>query len=190
LSKLTTGRDAFGITGKKENVESISSTSYFDGAIELRCAHEEIRFVARNIITRSIDVLGKWKVFTSKGNGGAGTLGEGKPVAIIGKAYIGKPGSACTDSLLPFGKFETKEEAVNLQKYMKTKFFRFCVGILKTSQNLYQIVYKFVPIQDFTKNSDIDWNNTVDKIDEALYSKYKLAEDEIAFIETMIKPME
>ena len=190
LSKLTTGRDAFGITGKKENVESISSTSYFDGAIELRCAHEEIRFVARNIITRSIDVLDKWKVFTSKGNGGAGTLGEGKPVAIIGKAYIGKPGSACTDSLLPFGKFETKEEAVNLQKYMKTKFFRFCVGILKTSQNLYQIVYKFVPIQDFTKNSDIDWNNTVDKIDEALYSKYKLSEDEIAFIESMIKPME
>jgi hypothetical protein len=142
------------------------------------------------MISRSQNILDKWKVFTSKGNGGAGTLGDGKPVAIIGKAYIGKPGSACTDSLLPFGNFSSKDEAVNLQKYMKTKFFRFCVGILKTSQNLYQIVYKFVPIQDFTTASDINWKKSIKEIDTELYAKYKLTDEEIAFIESMIKPME
>ncbi len=190
ISNITTGRDAFGITGKKENVENISSDTYFDGAIELRCAHEEIRYISRDMISRSQNILDKWKVFTSKGNGGAGTLGDGKPVAIIGKAYIGKPGSACTDSLLPFGNFSSKDEAVNLQKYMKTKFFRFCVGILKTSQNLYQIVYKFVPIQDFTTASDINWKKSIKEIDTELYAKYKLTDEEIAFIESMIKPME
>lgn len=190
ISNITTGRDAFGITGKKDNVESISSTIPFEGAIELRCAHEEIRYVNRKYITRSIDILDKWKVFTSKGNGGAGTLGEGKPVAIIGKAYIGKPGSACTDSLLPFGRFDTCDEAINLQTYMKTKFFRFCVGILKTSQNLYQIVYNFVPMQDFTKNSNINWNRSLQLIDADLYAKYGLTDEEIQFIESMIKPME
>lgn len=190
ISNITTGRDAFGITGKKENVENISSDTYFDGAIELRCAHEEIRYISRDMISRSQKILDKWKVFTSKGNGGAGTLGDGKPVAIIGKAYIGKPGSACTDSLLPFGNFSSKDEAVNLQKYMKTKFFRFCVGILKTSQNLYQIVYKFVPIQDFTTASDINWKKSIKEIDTELYAKYKLTDEEIAFIESMIKPMD
>jgi hypothetical protein len=73
---------------------------------------------------------------------------------------------------------------------MKTKFFRFCVGILKTSQNLYQIVYKFVPIQDFTTASDINWKKSIKEIDTELYAKYKLTDEEIAFIESMIKPMD
>lgn len=190
MSSITTGRDAFGIVGKKENVEKISKENSFVDAIELRCAHEEIRFIARKHISKSINFIDKWKVFTSKANGGAGILGDGKAVSIIGRAFIGKPGSVCTDSLLPFGPFNTKKEATNLQTYMKTKFFRFCVGILKTSQNLYQVVYQFVPLQDFTSKSDIDWSKTVAEIDSQLYKKYKLTNDEIAFVEGMIKPME
>ena len=64
------------------------------------------------------------------------------------------------------------------------------VSILKVSQNVTQIVYKFVPLQDFTNNSDIDWEQNIDKIDTELYAKYNLTEEEIAFIESMIKPME
>ena len=64
------------------------------------------------------------------------------------------------------------------------------VSILKVSQNVTQIVYKFVPLQDFTNNSDIDWEQNIDKIDAELYAKYNLTDDEIAFIESMIKPME
>lgn len=189
MMDLTTGRDAFGISGKKEKVESISQATPFDDALELRCAHEEIRYISRGEATKSIEIIDKWKVFTSKGNGGAGTLGDGKPVMIIGKAYIGTPGSVCTDSLLPFGNFDTKEEALNLQKYMQTKFFRYCVGILKTSQNLYQIVYKFVPQQDFTNDGDIDWSQSLSDIDNQLYIKYGLEPSEISYIESIIRPM-
>ncbi len=186
---ITTGRDAFGITGKRENVLLISSANPFPGSVELFCAHEEKRYIKREKVQKMVELIDKWKVYTSKGNGGAGVLDESKSSAIIGKAFIGAPGSVCTDSLLPFGNFETEQEAISLQKYMKTKFYRFMVGILKTSQNLYQIVYKFVPVQDFTSNSDIDWSQSVDDIDKQLYAKYKLSSDEIAFIEKMIKPM-
>ena len=73
---------------------------------------------------------------------------------------------------------------------MATKFLRFMVGILKTSQNVYQVVYQFVPVQDFTDNSDIDWSQPIPEIDKQLYAKYGLDDGEIEFIESMIKPME
>jgi hypothetical protein len=63
------------------------------------------------------------------------------------------------------------------------------VGILKTSQNILQNVYQFVPIQDFTPESDIDWTKSIEDIDKQLYEKYKLSNEEIEFIEKMIKPM-
>lgn len=188
LTTITKGRDAFGITGK--NAKSVSEAIFFDGAYELRCAHEEIRYVKKDIITKNIDIANKWKVFISKGNGGAGTLGDEKQVAILGKPYLGKAKSVCTDSLIPIGCFDTEAEALNLQKYIKTKFLRYIVGILKVSQNVYQNVYQFVPLQDFTEKSDIDWSKSVAEIDQQLYKKYNLSDEEIAFIESMIKPME
>ena len=190
IMEITTGRDAFGINGKKIKVRAISSSTPFPSSIELFCAYEEIRYIKRNKVLKMTELIDKWKVFTSKGNGGAGVLDDSKSSAIIGRGYIGAPGSVCTDSLLPFGCFDTEEEALALQKYMKTKFYRFMVGILKTSQNLYQVVYKFVPLQDFTKRSDIDWNKAIPEIDQQLYAKYNLSKDEIALIEKMIKPMD
>lgn len=187
LNTITSGRDAFGIVGK--NFDKRSKTEYFDGAVTVLCAYEQLRYIPKMDITKGHDFLESFKVFTSKGNGGAGLLTDGKPVAIIGKSFVGPPNMACTDSLIPFGKFTTRHEAENLQKYMYSKFLRFCVGILKVSQNLYQNVYSFVPLQDFTVNSDIDWSQSVADIDRQLYAKYGLTDDEIAFIESMIKPM-
>lgn len=109
---------------------------------------------------------------------------------MIGYPYVGGKNSACTDSLFSIGAFDTEVEAENLAKYMKTKFLRYMVSILKTSQNVTQIVYKFVPMQDFTTISDIDWSKSIHEIDVQLYAKYGLTEEEIAFIESMIKPME
>ncbi|MDE6284792.1 MAG: Eco57I restriction-modification methylase domain-containing protein, partial [Bacilli bacterium] len=187
LNTITTGRDAFGIVGK--NFENRSKSVKFADSVAVQCAYERIRFIARSDVKKGFDYLDSYKVFTSKGNGGAGLLTDGKPVSIIGKAFIGTPGMACTDSLIPFGKFDTLIEAENLQKYMRTKFMRFCVGVLKVSQNLYQNVYAFVPLQNFSKNSDIDWNKSIEEIDAQLYKKYNLSDDELAFIESMIKPM-
>ena len=169
---------------------AISSEKKYDGLIEIRCAHEQIRYIERKFVTKNLDVFNKYKIFTSKGNGGAGLLSDEKQVSILGKAYIAFPLTACTDSLIPIGCFETLEEAKNLQKYMSTKFLRFIVGILKVSQNVSQNVYQFVPVQNFTNNSDIDWNKSMNEIDKQLYAKYKLSLDEIDMIEKKIKSMD
>ena len=73
---------------------------------------------------------------------------------------------------------------------MKTKFFRYMVFIKKKTQDNPSSVFQFVPLQDFTSQSDIDWTKSIADIDKQLYAKYGLSEEEIAFIETMIKPME
>lgn len=188
IKTITTGRDAFGIVGK--NFEKRSKTQPFNGSIAVQGAYEEIRYIPRADVKKGLDYLDSYNVFTSKGNGGAGLLTDGKAVAITGKSYVSTPGTACTDSLIPFGKFSTLAEAENLQKYMSTKFFRFCVGILKVSQNLYQNVYAFVPMQNFKENIDIDWSVRVEDIDAQLYKKYNLLDDEVRFIDSMIKPMQ
>ena len=75
-------------------------------------------------------------------------------------------------------------------KYIKSKFARAMLGVLKVTQHNPKSTWKFVPLQDFTVNSDIDWSKSVADIDRQLYAKYGLSEEEIAFIEKMIKPME
>lgn len=78
------------------------------------------------------------------------------------------------------GPFETKKVAENVTNYIATKFFRFLVSLMKNTQNAYKKVYTYVPMQDFSKS----WT------DEELYEKYGLTKEEIAFVESMIKPME
>ena len=63
------------------------------------------------------------------------------------------------------------------------------LGVLKVTQDNNKEVWKFVPLQDFTENSDIDWSKSIPEIDQQLYAKYNLNEEEISFIESMIKPM-
>lgn len=180
MTTMTQGRNAFGIVGKESELLPITKHLYFENAIAVRCAHEKIRYIERGKVKKGLKLIDKWKIFISKGNGGAGILNMEKPVSIIGKPYIGAPGSICTDSLIPIGCFETKEEASNLSRYLQTKFVRFLIGILKISQNIYQNVYTFVPVQDFKKS----WT------DDELFEKYRITEDEKTCINSMIRPME
>jgi len=184
LTKITTGRNAFDIIGKQCVVDNISDKEYKEGLVKLRCKNEEIRWIDPSVVKKNKEIFEKYKVFVSKSAGD-----PSKDKKIIGKPYIGEPFSACTDSLIPVGKFDTKEEANNLQKYFKTKFLRYLVGVSKVSQNVTQIVYKFVPLQNFTNDSDIDWKKRVNNIDKQLYKKYGLSENEIEFIESKIEPI-
>ena len=77
----------------------------------------------------------------------------------------------------------------NFHSYFKTKFFRTLLGIKKQTQNTKRSTYAFVPLQDFTSSSDIDWSLPVPQIDEQLYAKYGLSDDEIDFIESHVKAM-
>ena len=185
LTEITKGRNAFGIIGKDSVVNEVSSAKFFENSCELRCKANEIRYITEDKVTKNIDVFNAYKVFISKSAGAPNTDKK-----IIGEPYIGGIKSACTDSLIPIGKFGNVLEAENLQKYLKTKFLRYMVSLVKSSQNTTQIVYRFVPLQNFTENSDIDWSKPIDNIDEQLFDKYKLLEEEREHIKKSIKDME
>ena len=123
--------------------------------------------------------LYKFKVVLPASNG-SGAIGEVLSTPILGY----------TQSFIGIGAFDTKLEADAALKYVKTKFMRTMLGILKVTQHNHTDVWKFVPLQDFTSHSDIDWSQNIANIDRQLYAKYHLTDDEIAFIEKMIKPME
>ena len=86
--------------------------------------------------------------------------------------------------------FGTKTEVENFAKYLHTKFLRVLVSASKASQHAMSKVYRFVPVENFTAYSDIDWSKSIPEIDTQLYAKYGLTAEEIDFIESMIKPME
>ena len=125
----------------------------------------------------------KWKVIVPKSNG-SGAIGEVLSTPLIGEPLIG-----VTQSFITFGAFDTKDEAMACLKYVKSKFARTLLGILKVTQDNSKETWSHVPMQDFTENSDIDWSKSVEKIDKQLYQKYHFIDTEIAFIESMIKPM-
>ncbi len=128
--------------------------------------------------------LYKYKVVIPASNG-SGAIGEVLSTPILGEPILGY-----TQSFIGIGAFDTEEEASAALKYVKTKFMRTMLGILKVTQHNHTEVWKFVPLQDFTSSSDINWSTSVADIDQQLYRKYGLSADEIAFIEKMIKPME
>ena len=115
---------------------------------------------------------------------GNGRIGEDRL-----KPFVPEHRSVCFETYLVVGPFDTWVEVENAEKYINTKFFHLLVAPLKISQHATQSVYRLVPLQDFTSSSDIDWGKSVSEIDQQLYVKYGLSEDEISFIESMIKPM-
>ena len=132
----------------------------------------------------------KYKVFISKADGAAGQVGKPIPAIIIGRTEIGRPGDSATSSFISIGAFDTEEEALNCAKYMRTKFLRCLVGVLKITQDNPPAVWAYVPIQDFTSSSDIKWEKSISEIDKQLYDKYDFGWDERNFIDKHIADME
>ena len=131
------------------------------------------------------DNLHKWKVILPASNG-SGAIGEVLSTPLIGEPLIGY-----TQSFISIGSFDTREEAQGALKYVKSKFMRTMLGILKVTQHNHTDVWAYVPLQQFTPPyTDIDWSRSIADIDRQLYAKYGLTDDEIAFIEKTIKPME
>ena len=148
------------------------------------------KFVPKDYpIPFGLDSVNKYKVFLPYAYGGDGILGESEAVTLLGQPLTGKPGQICTETYLNIGNFNTEFEANSLLKYIKTKFFRVLVGILKSTQHATR-TFRLVPIQDFTSNSDIDWTKSISEIGQQLYKKYGLTQEEIDFIESNVKEME
>ena len=132
--------------------------------------------------------LEHYKVLVPKSNG-SGALGVVIPTALMGIPLVAGKGTGHNQSFISIGSFKTKYEAESCMNYISTKFARLLLGALKVTQDNKKNVWKFVPLQDFSKNSKIDWSKPIEEIDKQLYKKYKLTKEEIEFIENMIKPM-
>lgn len=125
-----------------------------------------------------------YKVVFPKSNG-SGYFGETLSTPVV----LG-PGETATRSFILTGSCETPAEADAVLKYVKSKFARAMLGVLKVTQDNPARVWKHVPLQDFTENSDIDWSKSIPEIDQQLYAKYGLDDEEIEFIESHVKPMD
>ena len=145
------------------------------------------RYINRKYVVEE-DWIDKYKVFVPFSNGASGTLGE-KAARLISKPVLGMPKDGMTQTFIGFGSFDNEYEAHNLLKYILSKFTRVLLGIKKVTQGNKAETWVHVPLQDFTSSSDIDWSKSIEEIDEQLFEKYGLDEQERNFIRTKVKEM-
>ncbi len=138
-------------------------------------AYPRSGFIKDSQVTQNQDWIAKHKVFISKAYGERG----GFPYLVLAKPFMGKPGTCCSETYLVVGPFTSARQCGNAMSYISTNLFRFLVLLKKNTQNAPRGVYSLVPMQDFTET----WT------DEKLYKKYGLTKGEIAFIDSMVRPM-
>ena len=168
--QLVSSRKPFGIATN----EKIDTEKGING-IKIY-AYPKNGYIESSKVSANKQSVYKPKVLISYAYGERGNF----PYLVIGKPFIGEVNSCCSETYLMIGPLGTTNECENVMSYIRTKFFRFLVLLRKNTQHATSKVYQFVPLQDFSH----PWT------DEMLYKKYNLTEDEIAFIESMIRPME
>ena len=161
-------------------VESNSDSIKVVGVFENK---RVFRYIERKYLDFAHENFDKFKVVLPVANG-SGEFGQ-----VLSSPFIEKPFEAYTRSFIGIGAFDTQNEADALLKYLKSKFCRAMLSVLKVTQMNNKDVWKYVPLQDFTPTSDIDWSQPIPEIDQQLYAKYGLDESEIAFIESHVKEM-
>lgn len=141
-----------------------------------------VGFVNPVIVSKNAEAVKKYKIFFTTSYS-TGAINPPEPI-LAGIDEIS------TETFLLVGPFNTLEERDNCAKYLQTAFFKILLYFGKGTMHVNKNVFQFVPLQDFTGNSDIDWSDSIEGIDRQLYKKYGLTKEEIDFIESMIKPME
>lgn len=147
---------------------------------------KQVGYLERDEISKNIEWIDRFKVYTPRANNIGTELNDDNL-----NSFVGNPNTICTESYLVIGVDLNLNEqsAKNLMKYLTTKFARFQHSLGKASHDATSKTFRFVPTQNFTNNSDIDWSKSTVEIDKQLYTKYKLTQEEIDFIESMIKSM-
>ncbi len=182
FSKVISANDPFGFDVRVENsykrVKPKFKKTPFENSVKFYYngwQREGIGFIDKNSVNKNIEWINDYKILITKAYG----AGETYPHQILNTPLLVEPNSCCTETYLVIGPFSTKKRAENVMSYIETKFFRFLVLLIKNTQNAMKKVYSFVPIQNF----DESWS------DEKLYKKYGLTDEEIAFIDSMVRPM-
>ena len=184
LSKIVSVRNPFKVKGKLDNI--VSNTKTNRTILGLFNRKRQVKNLSNQyVIGDGRALVGKYKLFVSKADGAAGQVGLPIPARIIGRSEIGVPNEICSETFLAIGPFESEKEAINCQTYLKTRFCRFLIGVRKT-KNMTQESYSFVPMEDFTDKTSIDWTMSIDSIDKVLFKKYGLSQEEIDFITSRV----
>ena len=181
FSEIVSANDPFGYDVRVSNSYKRIKPNYklkpFQGSIAFYYngwRKEGLGYVARNEVRKSNEWIDKYKVLIPK------AWGSGNPSQDWLNPFLAESPSVCTETYLVVGPFDNTEYAKNVISYTQTKFFHIMVSIMKITQNTMQKAYSAVPLQDFSK----PWT------DEELYVKYRLTNEEIAFIESIIRPMD
>ena len=169
FSDIVSSRKPFGIA---TNFDSYIEKPFKD-SIKIYL-NRTVGYIGKNQIDRNIDLVKTYKLFVPK------AIGSGNTKEDLIKPIIAGPNVCCSETYIVIGPFDDENTCKNVCSYINTKFFHFLVGLKKITQDATKSVYQFVPMQDFNE----EWT------DEKLYKKYKLTKDEIAFIESMVRPME
>lgn len=140
-------------------------------------ARRMVGFVSPSIIIKKMDIVDKYKLFF--------TTSYSTNAVTPPETIYGEPNSACTETFLVIGPFENKEEQTNCHKYIQTDFFKILLYFGRGTMQVSQDVFRFIPLQDFTPSSDIDWNKDLAEINEQLYAKYGFSTEDIAFINSV-----
>ena len=146
------------------------------------------RYINKRYFDTDHENLFKYKAVVPKAYGSG--IVENESAFIIGKPEILSPNVGYTQSFIGIGSYNTLDEATNTLKYLKSKFCRICVGILKVTQDNPPEKWRYVPKQDFSNSSDINWSKSVKEIDLQLFEKYGLSNEEIKYINERVKEME
>lgn len=143
---------------------------------------EQAKHISPKIVLKGYELVDKYKILISKTSAEhAGEPGkDGMFRVVTSSIKVIGPNEVCTHSYFVIGQYEDEKLANNALTYLKTRFVRFLMLLSMSSINLSKLVFSFVPMQDFSE----PWT------DEKLYAKYGITEEEQAFIESMIRPME
>ena len=172
FDSIVSARKPFGIdtTFRGKTTKSDRNT------VKIYTTQQSHGYIHMGDIKRNAEWVDSYKVYISRSYGERGEI----PAWVTGKPFLGEPNTCCSETYLVVGAGANQQTAENIRDYMKTKFFRFCVSVLKNTQDATQRVYKFTPLMDFTKK----WTDT------DLYTHFNLTPEHITHIEKMIKPME
>lgn len=186
MTNYISSRKPFGIDGNFTESESFLSDKNELANIECYGKAKSIGYIKKDDVKNHKDWISVWKVYMPYVNNIGTELNDDNQ-----NTFIGEPNSVCTETFLVAGAELNlnKYECIALSKYLRSKFARFLHSLAKTSHHATAKTYQFVPLQDFSDKSDIDWSKSIAEIDQQLYVKYKFSKDEIDYVESKIKPM-
>ena len=174
LGDLVSGDTPFGLATNFDGYEAES----FEDSVELHVSvnqKREVGWIKDSEVTKNRHLIPVWKLFLPKAYGERGAI----PANVLGPSIVASPRSVCTQTYVVAGPFSSKTEAVSCDAYLRTRFARFLISLRKITQDLPRATYSWLPQQKWGRK----WTDAV------LYKKYKLSNEEIAFVESMIRPM-